>query len=220
MQNAWSFSETCVGAASGRTVKGGHATRSRLFHSVSEGLAIAILVGSAIAAPVITGVRPAEPEPTADQLAPGLAVQYTYAIMNHIDEMKGRRFESGPPIAHLDWRMGSGIVLTSKAREGVGARITGFIRFEKAGVYGFDVTTNDGVRLEIGGQLIHEIPGVGSDTTSDRTDVRIDRSGWYPIQIMYFQKRYTATLVVRWIGPGETGELTPVPPSALAHRKG
>src|SRR5215813_12211661 len=187
--------------------------RSRLLDSVSAGLVIAILVRSAIAAPMITGVRPAEPEPTADQLAPGLAVQYTYAIMNHLDEMKGRKFETGPPITHLDWRMGSGIVLTSKAREGVGARISGYIRFERPGVYGFDVTTNDGVRLEIGGQLIHEDPGVHPDTTSDRIDVRIDQPGWYPIQIMYFQKRYTATLVVRWIAPGETGKLAPVPPS-------
>src|SRR5262249_16068228 len=192
----------------------------RLFHGAAGSvLGVMILLGTAMAGSTITGVRPAEPQPTGAQLAPGLAVQYTYAIMNYIGEMKGRKFESGPPITHLDWRMGSGIVLTSKAREGVGARITGFIRFEKPGVYGFDVTTNDGVRLEIGGQIIHEIPGVGSDTTSDRIDVRIDRLGWDPIQIMYFQKRYTATLVVRWIGPGETGELTPVPASALAHLK-
>jgi PA14 domain len=191
----------------------------RLFHSAGWVLAVATLFGLANAAPAITGVRPAEPQPTADELAPGLAVQYTYAIMNYLAEMKGRKFESGPPILHLDWRMGSGIVLTSKAREGVGAIVTGFIHFEKPGAYGFDVTSNDGVRLEIGGQLIHEDPGVHSDTTSDRIDVRIDQPGWYPIQIMYFQKRYTATLVVRWIGPGETGKLTPVPPSVLAHRK-
>jgi hypothetical protein len=191
----------------------------RLFHSaVGAVLGVMIPLGTAMAGPTITGVRLAEPQPTGDQLAPGLAVQYTYAIMNYIGEMKGRKFESGPPLTHLDWRMGSGIVLTSKAREGVGAIITGLIRFDTPGVYGFDVTSNDGVRLEIGGQRIHEDPGVHSDTTSDRIDVKIDQPGWYPIQIMYFQKRYTATLVVRWIGPGETGKLTPVPPAALAHR--
>ena len=194
--------------------------RSQLSPFGIAALAIAILGGPAIAASPVTGVRPAAPRPTADQLVPGLAVQYTYAIMNHIAEMKGRKFESGSPITHLDWHMGNGIVLTSKARERVGAIITGLIRFDKAGVYGFDVTSNDGVRLEIGGQLIHEDPGVHFDTTSDRVDIRIDQPGWYSIQIMYFQKRYTATLVVRWIGPGETRELTPVPPSALAHRKG
>jgi hypothetical protein len=150
---------------------------------------------------------------------PGLAVEYTYAIMNYLGEMKGRKFESGRPITHLDWRMGSGSVLTSKTREGVGAIITGVIRFEKPGIYGFDVTSNDGVRVEIGGKLLHEDPGVHSDTTSERIDVKIDQPGWYPLRIMYFQKRNTATLVVRWIPPGETGKLTPVPGPVLAHQK-
>src|SRR5215831_12459692 len=178
--------------------------------------AATVALAPAARAETITGLKPAEPQPTAEQLAPGLAVQYTYAIMNHVDEMKGRKFEPGPPITHLDWRMGSGIVLTSKAHEAVGAQISGFVLFEKAGTYGLDVTSNDGVRVEIGGKLIHEDPGVHSDATSDRIDVKIDKPGWYPITIMYFQKRYTATLAVRWIGPGETGKLAPIAPKALA----
>ncbi|MBI3454514.1 MAG: hypothetical protein HY002_01830 [Candidatus Rokubacteria bacterium] len=194
---------------------------ARVLHGV-VGAVLAIAAASpapAARAEIITGLRPAEPQPTPQQLAPGLAVQYTYAIVNHVDELKGRKFESGPPLSHLEWKMGSGIVLTSKAREGVGAVITGFILFEKPGTYGFEVTSNDGVRLEIGGKLIHEDPGVHSDTTSDRLDVKIDRPGWYPIGVVYFQKRYTATLVVRWIGPGGTGKLVPITAKALAHGK-
>jgi PA14 domain len=137
--------------------------------------------------------------------------------VNSITELQGLGFEPGPPLAHLDWRMGSGIVLTSKAREGVGARISGLIRLATPGIYGFDVTSNDGVRLEIGGKLIHEDPLVHPDTTSRRVDVRVDAGGWYPIEIVYFQKRYTATLVVRWAPPGEARRLTPVPADALAH---
>src|SRR4029450_4934972 len=141
------------------------------FHMIATTvIVLAVALGPAGGADTITGLRPAEPQPGAEVVAPGLAVQYTYAIMNYLGEMKGRKFESGPPITHLNWRMGSGIVLTSKAREGVGAIITGLLRFEKPGVYGFDVTSNDGVRLEIGGQRIHEDPGVHSDTTSDRID--------------------------------------------------
>jgi len=193
---------------------------TRVFRNLAGTVfAITVALAPAARAETISGLKPAEPQPTAEQLAPGLAVEYTYAIMNHVDEMKGRKFESGPPITHLDWHMGSGIVLTSKAREGVGARITGFVLFEKAGTYGLDVTSNDGVRVEIGGKIIHEDPGVHPDTTSDRIDVKIDTPGWYPITIMYFQKRYTATLAVRWIGPGETGKLAPIPPKALARRK-
>ena len=181
-------------------------------------LALVAAVAPPAGAETLTGLKPAEPQPAPQQLTPGLAVQYTYAIVNHVDELKGRKLESGAPVLHLEWKMGSGAVLTSKTREGVGAFLSGFILFEKPGTYGFEVTSNDGVRLEIGGTLVHEDPGVHSDTTSDRIDVKVDRAGWYPISLVYFQKRYTATLVVHWAGPGET-KLVPVPGKALAHRK-
>ncbi len=184
---------------------------------VGVALVAALWLAPAAHAEILTGLKPAEPQPPAASLKPGLAVQYTYAIMNHVDDMKGRKVEPGSPILHLDWVMGTGRVLTSKANEGVGAILTGFIQFEKPGVYGFNVTSNDGVRVEIGGKLIHEDPGVHSDTTSDRIDIKIDQPAWYPITITYFQKRGTATLVVRWIGPGEKGKLQPVAPKALAH---
>src|SRR4030095_1786062 len=109
----------------------------------------------------------------------------------------------------------SGNVLTSKVREGVAANIDGFIRFEKAGVYGFEVTSNDGVRVEIGGKVLHVDPEIHSDTTSDRIDVKIDTPGWYPLKIVYFQKKGTASLVLAWGGPGETGKA--VSASAQAH---
>jgi PA14 domain len=180
-------------------------------------LAVVVTLGGA-AAETVSGLKPAEPHPTPEQLAPGLAVQYTYAIVNSISELKGRKFEPGPALSHLEWRMGNGTVLTSKSREGVGAMITGFIQFDKAGTYGVDITSNDGVRVEIGGKLIHEDPGVHSDTSSDRIDVKIDKPGWYPVNIVYFQKRHTATLVLRWAAPGEKN-MVAIPPKALAYRK-
>ncbi|MBI4014271.1 MAG: hypothetical protein HY359_18280 [Candidatus Rokubacteria bacterium] len=182
-------------------------------------LALVVALAPAAGAETITGLKPAEPQPSAQQLAPGLAVQYTYAIVNHVDELKGRKFEAGPPLAHLEWKMGTSLVLTSKSREGVGALISGLLLFEKPGTYGFEVTSNDGVRLEIGGKLVHEDPAVHPDTTSDRVDVKIDRPGWYPLSIVYFQKRNTATLVVRWLGPGEKGKVVPVPARVLARPK-
>lgn len=179
--------------------------------------AMAAFLALTASAETLSGLKPADPQPMTQQLTPGLAVQYTYAIVNHVDELKGRPFESGPPLSNLDYRWGPGPVLTSKAREGVGALITGFIRFEKPGTYGLDVISNDGVRVEIGGKLVHEDPGVHGDTTSDRIDAKIDQAGWYPITVLYFQKRGTATLVLRWRGPGETGKLAPVPAKAFGH---
>jgi hypothetical protein len=188
---------------------------------VAGGLGTLLLVGALVApglaADVITGMKPAEPQP--QNPTPGLAVEYTYAIMNNISELKGRKYEAGPPLPNLDSKVGEGTVLTSKARDGVGATITGFIRFEKPGVYGFDVTSNDGVRVEIGGKLLYEDPGVHADDTSERIDVKIDQPGWYPIQVLYFEKRNTSTLILRWLGPGEKGKLQPVPAKAFGFVK-
>jgi hypothetical protein len=187
--------------------------------SVGAALVLVAASTSSAAGQPIGGLRPAEPQPGAAQLTPGLAVQYTYAIVNHLDELKAKKFEPGPPLPQLDYKMGSGNILTSKAADGVGALITGFIRFEKEGVYGFDVTSNDGVRVEIGGRKLYEDPTVHADDTSDRIDVKIDQPGWYPLTVTYFEKRNTATLVLRWIGPGESGKLAPVPAKAFAHVK-
>jgi len=182
-------------------------------------LVLAASIGSFAVAEIIAGLKPAEPEPAAQQLAPGLATEYTYAIMNHLDDFKGRKFEAGPPLPNLDHRMGAGTVLTSKGFDGVGAIITGFIQFETAGTYGFEVVSNDGVRVEIGGKLLYEEPDVHADSTSDRIDVKVDRPGWYPIKVMYFEKRNTATLILRWIRPGESGKPAPVPAKAFGHLK-
>ena len=178
-----------------------------------------VVVATATRAEMLTGLKPAEPQPTAAQLQPGLGVGYVYGRFNHLKEFMTKKFEPGKPLVHLDYRMGDGAVLTTKERDQVGALITGFIRFEKAGTYGFDVTSNDGVRVEIGGQLLYEDPTVHSDDTSDRIDVKIEQAGWYPIKVLYYEKKGTATLVLRWIEGEAKGKLTPVPAAAFAHLK-
>jgi hypothetical protein len=191
-------------------------TSRDLYRLVGTSLAALALLVSGAAAETITGLRPAEPQPT--QLTPGLSVEYTYGMVNNLDQLKGRKYEAGPPLESINYRW-SGNVLTSKVREGVGANIDGFIRFEKAGVYGFEVTSNDGVRVEIGGKLLHVDPEIHSDTTSDRIDVKIDSPGWYPLKIVYFQKKGTASLVLSWVAPGEKGKAVPVPAKAYGYVK-
>lgn len=191
-------------------------TSRDLYRLVGTPLAVIVLLVSGATAETVTGLRPAEPQPT--QVTPGLAVEYTYGMVNNLDQLKGRKYEPGPPLESINYRW-SGNVLTSKVREGVAANIDGFIRFEKAGVYGFEVTSNDGVRVEIGGKVLHVDPEIHSDTTSDRIDVKIDTPGWYPLKIVYFQKKGTASLVLAWVGPGEKGKAVPVPAKAYGYVK-
>jgi hypothetical protein len=180
-------------------------------------VAFLLTMAPAFAGETLTGLRPAEPQPT--QVTPGLAVEYTYAKVNWLEELKGRKFEPGPPLANLNYRWGGGNVLTSKVREEVGAIINGFIRLEKPGVYGFEVTSNDGILVELGGKVLHQDDGVHPDSMSGRIDVKIEQPGWYPLKVTYFQKKGTASLVLTWIEPGQKGRPAPVPPAAFAHVK-
>lgn len=172
-------------------------------------------------AEMLTGLKAAEPQPPPDKLVPGLAVGYVFGRFNHLNEFMNKKFDPGKPLPQLNYRMGDGAVLTTPARDLVAALITGFVRFDKAGTYGFDVTSNDGVRVEIGGKLLYEDPGVHSDDTSDRIDVKVEQPGWYPIKILYFEKKGTATLVLRWAPPGSDpkAKLVPVPAAAFAYLK-
>ena len=185
------------------------------------GACMLVAAATLAAAQPVTGLKPATPQPSADQLAPGLAVGYIYGRFNNIKEFMDKKFEPGPFLPHLNWRMGTGLVLTSKEHELVAALITGVIRFDKTGTYGFDVTSNDGVRIEIGGKLLYEDPTVHGDETSDRIDVKVDQPGWYPLKVLYFQKKGTATLVVRWVPAGSDAKapLVPVPAAAFARPK-
>jgi hypothetical protein len=116
--------------------------------------------------------QPAQPQPAAESLRDGLAVRYYFAKFNHIREletwMKYRDGKSGKPIPMLNYNVGKGNVLTSDIDELVGAHINGYIHFEAPGTYKFKVTSNDGVRVNLGGTQIYDDPDVHRDRTSNR----------------------------------------------------
>ncbi len=111
-------------------------------------------------------------------------------------------------------------MLSSDREDGVGAIIEGLINFPVAGVYSMAMQSNDGVELAIGGETILSDPTVHADRFSGLVTVEIDRPGWYPLDLLYFEKRNTSTLELYWLLPGEEGGLDFVPPSAFAHRPG
>ena len=165
----------------------------------------------------ITGLQPASPAPAADKLVPGLAVNYHFDIINRIKELNEKGKHVGAPLTHLGWDMGAKNVLTSDRTDGVQAHIFGFIRFPAAGRYVFEVNSNDGVRLEIGGKRVWEDGDVHPDRLSPPIPVEVAAPGLYPIKILYFEKRNTATLEVFWTAPG--GQRSVIAGDAIVHLK-
>ena len=194
-----------------------------LFRAAAAGLCFAIL---ALAFPSDRAnaqyVNPANPQPAAGELKPGLAVDYYFHYFRHIDELVDwedyKEGKPGEPILKLDYRVGQGDVLTSTSDNGVGAKMTGFIHLEQPGAYSFAFESNDGVRLEIDGTMVIEDPDVHKDRFSDIGAVIVKEPGWYPITIRYFERKNTSTLRFHWQPPGSDGGTMPiVPPEALAH---
>ncbi|MFN4311630.1 MAG: PA14 domain-containing protein [Ferrovibrio sp.] len=164
--------------------------------------------------------QPANPQPTATQLSPGLTPLYFIATLDHVDNMprnaaelaKGRR---GPAILQLDVESGSGRMWDSQAAEGFAVHMTGLIQLE-AGIYRFAAFSNDGIRITIDRTRVVDDPSVHAGQMSPVTEVRISEPAWYPITVQYFQKRGTAALKFYWQPPG-AGGLMLVPAAALAH---
>jgi hypothetical protein len=186
-------------------------------HAVVAFLALLAAPPGATAQTPITGLQPANPQPAADQLAPGLAVNYHFDFIDRLSQFNEKGKTVGAPLTHLGWDMGSGKVLTSDKTDGVQAHIFGFIRFPAAGTYVFEVNSNDGVRLEIGGKRIWEDGDVHPDRLSPPIAVQVTAPGLYPIKILYFEKKNTATLEVFWAAPG--GQRTVIAGDAIVHLK-
>jgi hypothetical protein len=157
-----------------------------------------------------------------DHLHPGLSVLYFHGFYRHIDEMPMGRIAAargipGEPIPFLNHQFGEEeMVFKSGKAKGVGMHMDGFILFEKPGDYVFQANTNDGFRLLISGLRIINDPTVHSDRMSEKGIVRVSVPGWYPLQILYFQRKGTATIELFWKKP-EDNEKVIVPAEAYAH---
>lgn len=173
------------------------------------------------AADPVTGLAPASPQPAAEQLKPGLAVTYYFNKFNDTREIpdwaKYKSGVKGEPILLLDYFVGDGDVLTSGRADFVGADIDGYINFPVAGTYTIAMRSNDGVDLKIGGKRIVHDPLVHSDRFSDLIPVEIVEPGWYPLDLLYFEKQVSSTLELYWLKPGGGGQLDFVPEESFAH---
>lgn len=193
----------------------------RVMTSWISGLAVLLLVNVAAADP-----QPVNPQPAPNALKPGLAVTYYYGFNRHINEV-AKRIESedgevGEPLAWLNYRSGSDLVLTSDKYDGVGAHIQGLIHFDEVGTYAFAIESNDGVRFSVSDEMLIEDPDVHADQWSNVATVDIKTAGWYPMEVLYFERKNTSTLRLVWKKPpaDESQEFSPVPEAAFAHTAG
>lgn len=192
--------------------------RKNIWTSVALAAALAVISCGPVAAADAVALKPANPQPAADKLKPGLAVVYSFFMFDNVKEVarlgKGK---PGEPIKTLDHKTDSGPVLTSGTATGVGAQISGFIKFPAAGSYTLRILSNDGVKLGIGGAVLHEDPGIHADTWSPSLGVAVPSPGWYPLALDYFQKKGTSALRLVWTAPG--GKEETVPADAFGHLK-
>lgn len=162
--------------------------------------------------------------PTAVGLQPGLAVWYFPHpfVLNLKDLPQGdkRRKEgwAGPPIPYLNHQFGRSEVFDSGTNRGIALELKGFIRLDKPGTYGFQANSNDGVQVDIEGQRLIDDASWHSDRLSREAWLTISDPGWYALQILYFQRRGTATLQLYWQPPGKAA-FSIVPAAVLAHRE-
>ena len=175
----------------------------------------------ALAADPVTGLAKADPQPSAEQLKPGVSVTYYKNAFRSTSEIpEWAKYDTGfkgEPILLLDYAVGDGEVLTSGRVDEVGADIRGFIRFEKAGTYTLAMQSNDGVDLTIGGKTVIKDSDVHADRFSELVPVEITEPGWYPLHLLYFERRNTSTVELYWNLPGEGGVMDFVPAEAFAH---
>ncbi len=126
----------------------------------------------------------------------------------------------GEGIAAIDFPdLGPGAyVMGTKQAEKVGALIEGLVHFDVAGTYSMAMVINDVAQLEIGGELLIRKDWDGTPSRMGKSvAVAIEQPGWYPLQVVFYQRAGTAALQLFWKKPGQAGDVVVVPKEAYAH---
>ncbi|MCI5099674.1 PA14 domain-containing protein [Phaeobacter italicus] len=175
------------------------------FLGLAAAAAISLSASATLSLAAPLQLKPADPQPKG--LKPGLSVRYAYP--SDVKTLSGakaalKRGKAGPPLAGLDYAdtdIGQK-TLTSERAENVAADIKGYVRFEAAGVYTIDFLVNDGLRARVGGQVVGEFDGRQPCDSTFSVDVSVPTAGWYPVDILYFQRTKTSCLHMRMAPKG------------------
>jgi hypothetical protein len=180
-------------------------------------------MGQVIAQQVeVTGIIPERELSDDSLLKPGLLPIYIYKFFKSVDEMpkldiKTTTEKVGKPILFLDHVFGKeDLVFDSGVSQGIGIQMSGFLKFSEPGKYTLKTKSNDGISVWICDKRIVWHPGIHSDHFSDEVVLDIQKPGWYPLMIKYFQRKGTSAIAMYWILPGETN-FSIIPADAYSH---
>ncbi len=84
-------------------------------------------------------------------------------------------------------------------REHFGLRFRGYMSVPETGVYGFHLSSDDGSRLLVGGELLVDNDGVHG--TRERSGYVALRAGLHPIELRFFQGAGGVSLKLEMDGP-------------------
>ena len=163
----------------------------------------AIALAIATASPTFSAplkLELASPQPSG--LKKGLSVSYAYP--NDIKSLAQtkrhkKHAKAGKPLAGLDYidTKDGDKTLTSKQAHHVIAWISGYVKFDKAGVYDVDFLSNDGLQATVGGKEVAYFDGRHPCEPSKKVEVEVPSAGWYKLEATYFQRLGTACLHMR-----------------------
>lgn len=161
-------------------------------------------------------------ETAAANLAPGIDASFFFADFKTIEQMASyvARAKSSRRVAltKLEASDPTGQIFDAGTHQLYGLRMVGFLKFPEAGDWKLTVNSNDGVRIKIADQLILEDPAIHSDRRSPDATVKVPAAGLVPIEVLYFQRKGSATLELYWTPPGKS-EAVIVPAEAFWHKK-
>lgn len=103
--------------------------------------------------------------------------------------------------------------LPEHREDGFGLRFRGFLRSEVEGLHRFELTSDDGSRLRIDGELVVDNPG---EHAPKRAEGELWLSaGRHAFELEYYERGGGETLELQWQTPG--AELSALPAEALSH---
>jgi hypothetical protein len=151
-------------------------------------------------------------------LEPGLAVWYSFGDYGHVDDVTARAGGLRKPdatVPNLSFHGGEGDkVPGTNSRNLVGAVFSGYLRFPEASSYRIGATSNDGVRVIIAGRVILEDPKPHPHRAVGPTTVSVAEAGWYPIEVIWFERKGSFRLELNW---SAEGGLAPIRPEFFGH---